>query len=884
MRIHTTLLTLTLLFLFPLSLFAQREYYGTVVENKNGKGMETAVVTLLAADSAIIHYTYTDEHGAFRVESSHSDIRYLSVSFMGFARQFIPAESYRNGSIIRMEEQAMKIREVKITSQRIRQRNDTLTYTVSGFKMPQDRVIADVLKKIPGIEVLESGTIKYQNRAISQFYIEGMNLLEGKYSIATKNIPANMVKEVQVLKGHQAIAALRGKSFSSSTALNLILQEGAKSRLVKLIDVGIGVGHRPDVIWDNRLMGMIFGRNMQNITMYKNNNTGKNIADELMTLTATRAGVYTIGSESEPNLFTGGINQPASVERERSRFDDAHLVATNHLYKPNKATDLRAQFSFLHNEKRGDSYTETDYFYPSGSFSTTEERHVAEQENRVEGDLTYQLNDSNLFLKSRTKGVMGMNKSNLSLITDNSPMRSRTHPEQKQLENFFELVKNFGGQTFSLYSNNSYTELPQYLTVTPGIYADSLNDGKPYDLLRQEAMLRTFHSHTYTYFQHKLAGWYVKYTAGVEYDNRKLSSTLLTDEVPTYDSLYANDLRVEKLRVYVEPSLRYKSTFWSFQLSVPLNYQHTGLTQRLPATERQQLNRFLPGYRLNISHDFDARWTASASSSWSFDTPDIRQLYAGYLFSAYNSASAYAPLPAYNKRLSNTLRAQFTNPLTGFFIVVSGFYNLNKQETIDGYRNQSGFLTLSQTKKLPNSGYTAGAYTRLSKTFAWSKLYFALSANYTHRENQILLEESLIHSTGDNLSLQLDYSLQPFRFLNFEGSSRGAYSTSQLHYNEGSLREAWSFRHHLDINILFSTAWKAKLSHTLTHDNINRRAIYFMDASLRYTHRLFDLEASVRNLFDYSRFDEIHISDISTLRGSYLLRGREALVKASFSF
>lgn len=60
--------------------------------------------------------------------------------------------------------------------------------------MPQDRTIEDVLKKIPGIEVTANGTIRFHDKPINRFYIEGMNLMEDRYALASKNIPAGMVK------------------------------------------------------------------------------------------------------------------------------------------------------------------------------------------------------------------------------------------------------------------------------------------------------------------------------------------------------------------------------------------------------------------------------------------------------------------------------------------------------------------------------------------------------------------------------------------------------------------------------------------------------------------------------------------------------------------
>jgi hypothetical protein len=58
---------------------------------------------------------------------------------------------------------------------------------VNSFSKEQDRSIGDVLKRMPGIEVLPDGKILYQGKAINKYYIEGLDLLEGKYNLANEN-------------------------------------------------------------------------------------------------------------------------------------------------------------------------------------------------------------------------------------------------------------------------------------------------------------------------------------------------------------------------------------------------------------------------------------------------------------------------------------------------------------------------------------------------------------------------------------------------------------------------------------------------------------------------------------------------------------------------
>lgn len=840
-------------------------------------------VSLMSADSTIVAYTYTDAKGAFTLEGNTNGT-FIAFSSMGYKRVMIPVKRFADGMRIEMQEAAIQLREVKVKAQRIRMNRDTLSYAVSGFKMPQDRTIEDVLKKIPGIEVMGNGLIKYQDKPISKFYIEGMNLLENKYTLGTKNIPAKMVKEVQVLPNHQPVTALRGKSFSDNAALNLTLEEGARNRIVKLIDLGTGASQDNGMLWDNRLMTMIFGKKMQNLTMYKNNNTGKDIGAEMLPV-GKNTKVAALGeAEGEQDFFASTVAQASGLDRERYLFNQSHLVAANHLYRPRPDTDLRLQLSALHNEETSDRREETTYFYPEQTVTVNETEHAAGQENRAEGELTYELNGQALYLKNQLKGNIGLHKSLLNLTVNGQATHEARHPQRKFLQDHFQIIKNIGQRSFSFYTSNAYSDLPQYLTVTPGLYEDMLNGGMGYGLLRQDARLTALQSHTYTYFQHRLAGFYLKYKAGFEYTNHHLTSSLTTDGIPFADLSFANDLRLQVVRPYIEPSLNFKNNSWDMQFTLPLSLYTTRLHYKRPQTERLRHPYFMPAPRLNVKRELTAYWKVVFNASYQYMEQDIHNLYAGYLFTSYRSASAYAPIVGNDRTWSNSLRLEFVNPLTGFFASVSGSYNLLQKETLSSYENKESFLSWSRTWKHPHTGRNAVASGRVSKGFGWSKLLIALGGSYSNSQNKLMLNESVIDSHLDVVSVKLDVSMQPCRFWNIEGFSRGSFTRSSLQYEGYEAITNRSFRHGLKMNFIFSSRWRAQWNNTLTHNNRQDGSTYFADCSVTYTHRLFEVQLDAHNLFNYAEHYNLYVGNFLTRESHYVLRPREVLAKVYFSF
>lgn len=171
-----------------------------------------ALVTVMC-DGTVDGFCNAGEDGKYSIElePSHESIL-IRASLLGF----LPVEKTIDAKScildIVMEEGATELKEVTVTADNITQRGDTLSYHVGAYKDANDRVIGDVIKKMPGLEVSESGKISFNGKTVKNFYVEDMNLLEGRYGIATNNISANDVASVQVYQNHQPIRALQNWS------------------------------------------------------------------------------------------------------------------------------------------------------------------------------------------------------------------------------------------------------------------------------------------------------------------------------------------------------------------------------------------------------------------------------------------------------------------------------------------------------------------------------------------------------------------------------------------------------------------------------------------------------------------------------------------------
>lgn len=285
------LLTILLSLAIGLDCFAGNPVTGTVVQTSDQSPIAGANVLLKNAEGKLLAYGVTDANGRFSImPPSTSENLTIHVAIMGYRTYSAPLALDGNPLVISMEEGTFQLQEVTVKADRIRESGDTITYNVGSFAQKQDRSIGDVLKRMPGIDVANNGKIQYQGIDINKFYIEGNDLLGGKYGIATNGIAYDDIGAVEVMENHQPMQVLRGLSFSDQAAINLKMKNSAKATFLVHGTLGGGWSEQPQgALWQGDIFTMMVTGKYQMITTFKGNNTGLNLSDELLDFTSEKS-------------------------------------------------------------------------------------------------------------------------------------------------------------------------------------------------------------------------------------------------------------------------------------------------------------------------------------------------------------------------------------------------------------------------------------------------------------------------------------------------------------------------------------------------------------------------------------------------------------------
>jgi len=253
---------------FALNLVGQKyTIEGTVIDSNEVALEFTSVVLLQAKDSILIGFSITNKDGLFRIEDIEAGKYLLNASFLGYKDYFKKVGIKGDQSVIefgtvQLEAASALLDEVTINATHIpiQIKNDTVEYNADAFKTQAGDNVEELLKKLPGIEVEKDGTIKAHGEEVEKVMVEGKEFFSGDPTIATKNLPADIVDKIQVFDKDSEMAEFTGiDDGEQQKTINIGLKEGKKAGYFGAATAGYGTDERYDGTFNlNR-----FGKKLQ---------------------------------------------------------------------------------------------------------------------------------------------------------------------------------------------------------------------------------------------------------------------------------------------------------------------------------------------------------------------------------------------------------------------------------------------------------------------------------------------------------------------------------------------------------------------------------------------------------------------------------------------
>jgi len=288
--------------------------------------LEYATVRLLSlTDSTLIAGTTTDEFGDFSFNSLSGKTFLFTVSCVGYqsVSQHIvlnEKESVTQLKNIILKESAVALAEATVVAQRTEMsvKNDTVEYDAAAYKLRDNAVVEDLLKRLPGITITEDGKILVNGKEVKKVMVDGKDFFRSNPNLSIKNIPTEIMEKLQIIDDKSELAKLTGiDDGEESIAINITIQPGKKRGWLVSSNLGGGQelnGSEGDLLryTVNSFAARLVDETQLGLIANGNNINGMNVG----------GGGSTIGS-GKPGLnssLSGGINFSSGVEKEKEKY------------------------------------------------------------------------------------------------------------------------------------------------------------------------------------------------------------------------------------------------------------------------------------------------------------------------------------------------------------------------------------------------------------------------------------------------------------------------------------------------------------------------------------------------------------------------------------
>lgn len=634
--------------------FAQTVKVTGILKDTENVVIETAnVMAINPVTKAMDAYNITSEKGEFSLNLKPNTEYIIKAGYIGYApfeKKITTTKENMKLDIVLTGSNTIETVEI-VKEMPVRISGDTIIYNSDSFTNGTEKKLEDVLKKLPGVSVNKDGEIEVEGKKVQKVMVEGKDFFDGDTKIATKNIPADALDKIQVLRNYNEVSNLKGlENNDDNVAINIKLKEGKKNFWFGDMMAGAGVGDTADrSILNPKLF---YYSPKYSVNLIGNlNNIGE------LPLTMQDYFKFTGGFKNMMRKGGSSFNVSSNdlgimgMRNNRAKNIDAKFGAANFSYNPTKKWTISGFGIYSYNKtdlQTENIYNRTDRLPNGTTVNITENRQ----------DISKQKTNLGLFKLSSSyipSAKMHLDYDALLKTSDQSENQGVistlqgdifTEKSQKPLSinqnlNYYYTLND--KNVFAFEVQNLYQQEDPFYNANLQIQPFALtgyNALQSRNNINQNRFIRTNKTDAkFDYYYMVTPKSNINVTIGNTYSYQNFNSNMfqildngsrndLTDASNTNDVNYAfNDAFI---------GVHYKMLLGKFTLNPGVSlHQFNTLDEQLNTTNKMSFNRVLP--------DFYALWQIKKSQSLIYNFSltnnftDIIKLSQGFVFSNYNS-------------------------------------------------------------------------------------------------------------------------------------------------------------------------------------------------------------------------------------------------------
>ena len=881
--------------------FAQIRVEG-LVKDSIGTPLELANVIAINTDTkSLDSYGITNHEGKYKLNLKENTNYKIQVSYIGMKQGELIIDTTSeniNKDFILADDNALDA--VEITYEMpVSISGDTLTYNADSFTSGTEKKLEDVLKKLPGVEINEDGQIEVEGKVVSKVMIEGKDFFDGDSKLATKNIPADAIDKVQVLKNYDEVGQLSSvRGSEDSMAINIKLKEGKKNFWFGEITAGMGNSNGNDLYLAHPKL------------FYYNPKYSINIITDLNNIGEipfTRRDYFNFtGGFRGPNSSSGTNFNVAtsdmgflSMKNNKAKDINSKFGAVNFSFSPKKTLDLSG-FG-IYSGTRTDLQEDIDRNYTSTNNTSFDER--TESKTHQKSDLTllklsakYKPNaknqlDYDIFGKvSKQEEYKNVFSSVTGLVDENQEQNPFSINQNLNYyytldeKNIFALEAQHLWQDEDPFYNAILEQTGQF-QFGPILGLNSNQNG--YNIAQNKQIKTNKVDVKVDYWRVLNSKSNLNFTLGSLVSSQKFNSEIyqILDNGNNFElnpnlpiNSIKNDVKYNFSDIYLGVHYRLKVGKFTFTPGFSVHNYSTN-NEQFDSEVTDNFIRILPDFNTRIQLKKSENLNFSYKMQTSFT--DINNLAEGSVLNSYNS------LYSGNRNLENSLNHNINLSYFSFnmfnYTNVFAFINYSKQ--IDQIRNQSIPNGVFNTSTSLNSNFADEMVTangRFERRFG--KIKASVGGNFSlSKFNQIINNEPSV-----NKSFTQRYSTKlSTNFKKLPNVEMG-YNLTINDYNQGSITTKYlTHSPFINVDAYFLKHFIFKADYTYNNYKTEDTTINnysFLDTSLSYQKEdtKWEYKIGVTNLLDTKSLNESSTSNFSTSTSEYFIQPRYVVLSLKY--
>ena len=271
-----SILSMLLMLVAIASLAQERLISGKITDRDTKDPVEQVTIQLLKTDSTNVSGAISNERGLFHVNAPANGKYLLKITSVGYKPtvkriQISEDKNLAMGNVV-IGADAIMLKGAVVTAmaQKVSLKEDTFVYNSAAYRTPEGSVVEELVKRLPGAEVSDDGTIKINGKEVKKILVDGKEFMTGDTKTALKNLPTSIIDKIKAYDEKSDLSKVTGiDDGEEQTVLDFGVKKGMNKGVISNIDLGVGNKNR----YNMRGMGGYFANNNRFMLFANANNT-----------------------------------------------------------------------------------------------------------------------------------------------------------------------------------------------------------------------------------------------------------------------------------------------------------------------------------------------------------------------------------------------------------------------------------------------------------------------------------------------------------------------------------------------------------------------------------------------------------------------------------